>query len=351
MNDIEERITEALRSRAEGEIDSTALAAGAAARGRTRAVRRRVGLACGGLVLVAAVVAVPALVPAGSLSVLGPADGWTQPPAAAEAPGAVQRPDLVGTDPNVLHFGVDPRVGQLVNWTSDQGTESVQVRLGGERLITVDIGRDADALDELLHDGALADRPREWADTTVAGLPARVGSTGTGGRVLRWSPVDGLWVKVSTFADTADDIRMVAEGLWLNEARRCSVPFQLTALPQGAEVRACSVNARGYPGSVEASLIIEAPGGRAMEVQIQYLRGMPWLKAANYEVAGQAAFLYPARDELELLGHRDRYVSARIGKAYGGFGVEDAALVLGGLRMADPEDLASWPTPLVAPAD
>ncbi len=84
-----------------------------------------------------------------------------------------------------------------------------------------------------------------------------------------------------------------------------------------------------------------------MQVRVQHLRGVPRKSPANHRVAGRDAFLYPAHDELELLDD-DLYLSARIGKGYAGFGVDDAALVLAGLRMGDPEDLPGWPVPLVA---
>lgn len=354
MTDIEERLTRVLHDRADGDVDAAALAAGATARGRTRRARRGIALAGAASLAALAVVAVaPSIVPVGGSG--GGGGEYVEPLTAAdpEVPGAAERPDLIGTDPNMLHFAVDPAVGQPVNWASAQGRETVQIKLEDRctkcdvRLVTIDVARDVKAFDRVLYDYAMAGRPQAWTDTTVDGRPAKVGTVANV-RVLRWSPAKGVWIDVSGVDETTDDLRGVAERLWLDEARRCSVPFQLTALPAGARVSGCEVNLLSFPTTVSGSVLVTSRS-RTMQIHAEYVRGRSGGKPPNYQVAGRDAFLYPAHDELELLDQPGWYLSARMGKAYSGFSVDDAALVLGGLRMADPVDVGSWPTPLVKP--
>lgn len=295
MIDIEERLTRVLHDRADGEVDAAALTAAAAARGRTRLVRRRIGLAGAAGLAALAAAAVPSIVPFGgtgggeyveALVAVGP-----------EVPGAADRPDLVGTDPNVLHFAVDPAAGHPVNWASIEGRETVQIMRDGQ-LITVDVARSVSAFDKVLFDGAVVERPGTWTDTTVGDQPARVGTVANS-RVLRWSPTKGLWADVSG-VETTDTLLSVAKQLWLDEARRCSVPFQLTALPAGARVTGCEVNARSFPRSLTGSVTVTS-SGRSTQIHLEHGTGVAGRQIANYQVAGRDAYLYPAHDELEVL--------------------------------------------------
>jgi hypothetical protein len=341
MTDIEERLTRVLHDRAGGDVHAGALAAAATARGRRRLVRRRIGLAgVASLAVLAVAVAVPSLVPG-----LGQGRGGygVHIASAPEAPGAAARPDLVGTDPNVLHFAVDPEVGAPVLWASHAGRETIQLMREG-RLVTIDMARDVDEFDKVRYDSVMGERPKQWTDTTVDGRPAKVG-TAAGGRVVRWSPAKDVWIDVSGYGESTDSLRGVAEGVWLDEAVRCSVPFQLTALPRGARVTGCEVNARGYPRSFSGSVLVTS-GNRTMEIHAE--PGLPSQHKPNYEVGGREAYLYPAHDELELLNQPGLYLGARAGDKLAGLDVDDAALMLGGVRLADPEDMASWPSPLVS---
>jgi hypothetical protein len=346
MLDLEERLTRVLRDRAAGEVDAATLAAAATARGRTRLIRRRLGLTVAAALAVLGVVfSAPLVLPDGGPGGGGRGHGDRLAAAGPEVPGAAERPDLVGADPNVLHFTVDPAVGSPVNWASMAGREAVQIKRD-DHLITIDVARSVAAFEAVLFDGAVGDRPKEWADTTVDGRPAKVGIVANS-RVLRWSPVSGVWIDVSGPDVSTDALRGVAEGLWLYEARRCSVPFQLTALPAGARVTGCEVNVRSYPRSVSGTVFVTSSGST---MQIHVERGSAGSMTPNYEVAGRAAYLYPAHDELELLDQQGLYVGARAGNKPDGLDVADAALVLGGLRLEDPQDLASWPSPLVSPS-
>jgi hypothetical protein len=345
MIDIEERLAHVLHDRAAGDVDAAALAAVAAARGRRRLMRRRVGLVgAAALTVLAVAAAVPSLVPG-----LGQGRGEyvVQIASAPEAPGAAARPDLVGTDPNVLHFAVDPEVGAPVLWASIAGRETIQLMRDG-RLVTVDMARDVDVFDKVQYDAVMGERPKKWTNTTVDGRPAKVG-TAANGRVVRWSPVKDVWIDVSGYDETTDSLRAVAEGLWLDEALRCSVPFQLGALPAGARVTGCEVYARSFPEGVSGSVAVTS-SGRAMQILATHGAEAVGQQTPNYEVAGRDAFLYPAHDELELLDLPGWHLTARAGHKPSGLDVDDAALVLGGLRLADdPEDMASWPSPLVSP--
>jgi DNA-directed RNA polymerase specialized sigma24 family protein len=55
------------------------------------------------------------------------------------------------------------------------------------------------------------------------------------------------------------------------------------------------------------------------------------------------------RREVSVAWVDDRPAPADLGSGAADLDVDAAALVLGGLRMADPRDVASWPTPLVSP--
>ncbi|HEX7744927.1 MAG TPA: hypothetical protein VF462_06670 [Micromonosporaceae bacterium] len=343
MTDIEERLARVLHDRADGDVHADALAAAATRRGRRRLLRRRIGVAPGLVVLavVGIAAAEPSLVPGLGQ---GREDYVAQLASAPEAPGVAARPELVGTDPNVLHFAVDPEAGAPVLWASVEGRETIQL-MRNARLVTVDMARDVDAFDTVLYDGVMSERPRTWTDTTVDGRPAKVGTVANG-RVLRWSPARGVWIDVSGYDETTDGLRAVAEGLWLDEALRCSVPFQLTALPSGARVTGCEVNVRGYPTSFSGSVLVKSAGG-TMQIHAEY--GLPGQKVPNYKVAGRDAYLYPAHDELELLNQPGLYLGARAGNKLSGLDVDDAALVLGGVRVADRVDIETWPTPLAKP--
>ncbi|GIH14405.1 hypothetical protein [Rugosimonospora africana] len=257
----------------------TAVAAG------RRAARRRRTLAvgtCAGVLAVAGVATVAlgaggggggGRAPAGGPNTMGlPVYPVPALPAAAGVPGALQRPDLVGSDPLLSHFTVDTSAWPLseATYMSSDGSETVSA---GGLTITVSRTRDAASLAAnpeltqlsaspgsvvpngdpgttgdpgLIGSPGTTDQPgKTEKPTTVGGRPATLTTrTETGGKYrhygLLWQPVDGLWVGMSVESATAEaELWSDVDALHLDRTGRCVVPFRLTDLPAGAKVLGC----------------------------------------------------------------------------------------------------------------
>ncbi len=275
MNDLAELL-------AESSVDQPPLRItrdSAVAAGR-RAVRRRryaAGAVAAGAVLVLAAGAL-ALPRAGTpgLPVGAPSATTSYPipqlPTAAGVPGAVDRPDLVGSDPRLLHFAIGASSWPLGSATyhSGAGTESLQAggldvtvsRSQSDAEVTANprvsesVGSPTPGVDGMRVDyssgpgtvpGTVSRTP-----TTVQGRPATLISiTFPSGTYpfwgLLWQPVDGLWVGLSTqTVSGVDEMWRDVDALRLDRAQHCVVPFQLAALPAGAHLLGCTA---GVPGS------------------------------------------------------------------------------------------------------
>jgi len=365
MTDLDDGITSVLRERAEGHVDADLMLARVVARGRTRKVRRRAvaGVSLG-LVLLA------------PLGLAGVSDGlgdmrWPgagraavtppAPPPAGGVPGAAVRPDLVGTDPGLLHFGVDPAAAQYLSWRSAAGVESIRLKLPGGGQVAVDVGRSAEAVETAVHDGVPHTSTRvteqSFAGPTgtlekappggaadVGGVPQGAG-VGQPGWILRWQPVAGLWARAAAFGPTDGDVRAAMAVLRFDRARRCAAPFRLDALPAGARVTTCGVTVADFPKVVEAVLSVTADGGERMDVHLRYAASIAKTRTdGNRTINGHSALLSPKGDVLELLGYPKLHLTARFGWPFQGFTEADATTVLGGVRVAD--DVAepdTWP--------
>lgn len=308
MIDIESRVAESLRARADRAVPASGgLRAGAVARARTIRRRRVAAGSAGVLVAVATagVLAVPSLLAgevgqSGSPGAAGPApmqavttSGPTTLPELAEVPGAAEQPGSVGTDPAVLHF--DAYLEQLgaeeSQWRSGPGYEGVTgSAASGQPRWDLYIGSDADTLDRnrpwpghvlLYADGdtmplydegeprqtTVDDRPATIQKVTQSDLdelgppdtlpPAtRIASLeGFGAKgptwVLRWQPVDGLHAIVQVRGDDRELAFEVAGALRLDRAQRCAMPLRLAAIPAGAEWTGCrTALAHGPAGGV-----------------------------------------------------------------------------------------------------
>lgn len=260
-NDFEAALTTTLRRHAGRPADTASLLHEASARGRALARRRRRSMvtaaaagavmALAGATLVVSVIARPATTPADQ-----PGSELPPPlPAAAGEPGAVQRPDLVATDPAVLHFTWDlPANTSLVQWEITPSYEEGWVVLaerpglaaGGVR---VGVGRDLAALEAAdTTNGLEFSGPPVTEPTTVGGRPAQrerqplAGSSGNVRWVLRWQPVDGLWARIGALGDhDLSDVMGYAAGLHLDRAQRCVVPYRLGVGPPNASAIGCMV--------------------------------------------------------------------------------------------------------------
>jgi len=324
--DIEHVIVRSLRARAGADVNAAELAARTAARGRSRVLRQRVGIACAALLAVGGAVAVPSLVDRPSVGGGPMANGVPTLPSDVDAPPLTQRPELVGTDPALMHFTADALTGVArgARWTSGTGFERLAVTTADDNDIWIELGRDKAALEglprrtsDLLLDGdssssnvLVGDRPGVLERATGARLATPVW-------VLTWQPVDGVWARAEVPAPTDESILAAAEAVRVDEVRRCAAPFQLTALPAGARVLACEVNLAGEPDQpfVDASLAVGTDPSRVVHVRA--------------EAGGIGG--------LTISTTRTGYAEA------------DARLVLGGVRVSEtPQDLNTWPTTLVA---
>ena len=127
MTDLDERIVRTLRERAEGDVDTDRLLPAAPSPGagpsayavgppRDRARR-------GGGARLVGVTGAALAASAGAAGRRPPPDAAAAaPPRRRGVPGAAARPDLVGTDPQVLHFGFDP--ARAATWLAGPQTRS-----------------------------------------------------------------------------------------------------------------------------------------------------------------------------------------------------------------------------------
>ncbi|MEH0971031.1 hypothetical protein V6U77_07810 [Micromonospora sp. CPCC 205546] len=349
MIDLDERIVRTLRERAGGTVDTDRLTARAVALGRARRRRRRIGAA--------SALGVVALLGSAAVGALGPVPGprWpgAEPTVAVAAParvpgvpGAAARPDLVGNDPQLLHFTVDPARARWLTWQSIAGAEGARLDLGGGRQVAFDLARTVTAVEDMRHEGMTYPAASAGADA-FDGQVRQVPSPGPGaqpGWFLRWQPVPGLYARVYTVADDDSVLRAAQSALRLDAAHRCASPLRLGALPPDAWLAGCAVNAVGFPDSLDVVLRVARPGGRWMQVRLEHHREMAGSRAeGNRTIGDRAAYLYPKGDELELLGFRKAHLTARFGWPSHGFTEADAAVVLGGSRVAaDLADPRTW---------
>jgi hypothetical protein len=326
VNGIEELVRTSLRERAAAEVDAVALVDATTRRGRARVRRHRLTRGLAAVTVVAVMALMAGAVAARPWTLFGLpfhlAPGTTvdtQLPRLPGVPGARQMPHRVGADPTVLHFDAPTLVAgsRHHTWSSGPGYEQLELESG-----YVTIGPDMAVLD---------------------GVPRQGGP----GYVLREQPVDGLWLRIETA--NAAQARDMASRVDLQQSQRCVLPFRLGARPPGAELIECYV---GFIDGryVHGGLVLRDSDDHTMQVQAQYEPRMAGSRTANHSAGGRDAFLYPGRDEVELLGLPGLYLSARIGKAYRGFDVADADLVLGAVTVAtDVEDLATWPESVIDP--
>jgi hypothetical protein len=302
--DIEQAITETLRTHADREVDTDALLAGATGRARVLGTRRKL-IVAGAVVAAltvtgAAVATVPALralpQPAGPTDTAQP-DVTPPPPGGYHVPslpvadrvaGAAARPDLVGMDPDVLHFDLAAEAAGAyqVRWTVGEGHESVDIG-GTKSRLRLDLGPDRGKLDNLDRIGGFSDiwpsgattgggnpRKQPTRQITIGGRPATLDETrydeGASVWVLRWQPVDGLWARVETGGVDRDGALAFADKVRpaLDRSRRCVVPTQVPKLPSGLRWTGCGVAFSGYDAAMWSSILTFADAsGEAISVR------------------------------------------------------------------------------------
>ncbi|GAB1693393.1 hypothetical protein [Krasilnikovia sp. M28-CT-15] len=207
-----------------------------------------------------------------------------RPPPADGQPGATARPDLVGTDPGLLHFSVDvfaARAGQA-SWTSEPGVESAEVYTDDffVHVSSAESKRKAEASPGFDREpGAGMSGP---AATTVGDRPAtvRISRPGHGageqGRVYSyvWQPVDGLWARADVQLNGQDDparaVR-IAQQVRFDQVRRCVLPIRLGSTPGSATATRCwSTVTAGAPAVFSAGALMVVDGDRKLHIQAEW---------------------------------------------------------------------------------
>lgn len=359
MTDLDQRISDILRQRAEGAIDIDRLTARAVAGGRRRRRHRRAVLGgavalvalLGGVVVGPRVPGVdrpftgaPPAVPAGAV-----------PPLLPAVPGAADAPETIGTDAGVVHFGIDTAKARYRGWqvwgyldprrNQLSGVESVRMDVGDGRDVTVELARSSQALRSFSAEGvpyAVSELADEAAfdgrstQLTVDGLPVWV---------RQWHPAPGVYARASVSAPTDTGLTVAVQALRLTEARRCAAPVRLTDLPSGANLHGCLVDVSAFPKLLTARFTISGPDVQAT-MTVSYLyeaEAAVSSVAGNTKINGRAALLYSNGGRLELLGFPKSHLLANYGSPEHGFDQRDAAVVLGGAQVApDPTRPETW---------
>jgi len=261
--DLDRLLTESLheRARAGSPIDPAAIMQVAAANGRRIRTRRRLATVVLAAAAVAGILVTGTLTPrrsdsntptppdprpTGSPEVTG---NLGRLPDAVGQQGAGQRPDLVGTDPGVLHFSMD-----------DLATDAASARSiskSGYEVSSV-YGPDVRMLVTLTHtkktfplpDSMIKDLGAEMSEPvagTVDGLPGTVSSSqdlGDGYRLfsVTWRPAGDLWANAEVQAVTADRALELVQKIRFDRVKRCATPFTIGQLPPGAALLSCEVD-------------------------------------------------------------------------------------------------------------
>jgi hypothetical protein len=292
-----------------------------------------------------------------------------QLPLAVGEPGAAQRPDLVGSDPLLRHFGLDFStwpVGAAV-YSSQEGTESI---FAGGVSVTVSRVKEKAAKEIDLTGVALlpapttlepSPSPHKPTITTnqivFEGHPATlVSATFGSGRfphwALLWQPVDRLWVGLHVSTETGEDeLWQEVAALRLDRAHRCVVPFRLTELPIGTHLISCTA---GLPvaGDPYAYSEVQIGDGHGNDVDVmvgQIFRSahpdgdgqhsLASLPPANRTVNGRPVYW----DGQAYLADDWFGTPIRI-SAHGTYGEAEATRVLDGMRVAPSlTDPSTWP--------
>jgi hypothetical protein len=189
------------------------------------------------------------------------AEGYlpTLPKAAADM-SAAARPDLVGKDPAVLHFGVADlaKVARSVTWATGPNLEIMQLERAPDKYSWVTLSSDSKVLDAEIRrrTGAYADVGTDQ-DVHVGGQRAVLRTIPTNDGVsylMRWEPVSGVVAHVHVRAGLQHEVWELADRIRLNEATRCLVPFGLRHLPMNIRLLGCRVSLRGYEDTTGTSV-------------------------------------------------------------------------------------------------
>ncbi|MGV9215433.1 hypothetical protein ACTFTM_26560 [Micromonospora sp. RB23] len=344
MTDLDQRINQTLRQRAEGSVDTDRLLAAAVVQGRSRVRRRRAvaGIALGVVAVLGLGAATdpvglidsgPDVVPGLALTEEAPVP--VVPPRADGVPGAAARPDLIGADPQLLHFGFVPDGLRYLSWSVQSGVEMARLDVAGDT-VTLELSASAEAL-PMRAQGLPALVPELIAEGVFDGSVSHAtGPYGVTVWLRHWQPAPGVYARATAIGDDQQDLFDVAAALRLDQAHHCGGPLRLTGLPPGTRVTRCDVTVAPFPAAFGVQMMVSGskPGG--IQVELQYARGIASSRTdGNRMIGDKPANIDLRSGELELLGFPKAHLTANFGWPAQGYTEQDAATVLGGAQVAE----------------
>ncbi|MGQ5262813.1 hypothetical protein ACTWLT_18905 [Micromonospora sp. ZYX-F-536] len=354
MTDLDEQIAHTLRERAEGGVDTDQLLRRSRARGRRRRVHRRAALGTA-LCLVGALGFVGVTRP--GLDGLAGRAPWSTasptvvppvPPRAGGVPGAAADPALVGADPQILHFGLDPaRARYLGAEVIRDQVESLRLSVAGSEPVRVDVSSSAELPISVEIDGRSFDVTQSGPQTFDGTVRPANGMAR--GLVKLWQPAPGLYARAVMLHGDESVLKQAVKALRWDEATRCAAPLRLDALPAGAKVMNCSVDVASYPRLVTAQFTVQRADTETMWVRYRYASQAGTRTETNRTVAGRPAFLSAKGMKLELTGIPGTTMAVDFGWPWDGqipsaiFTEADATTLLAGAKFpTDPTRPQSW---------
>ncbi|GGO08798.1 hypothetical protein [Micromonospora parathelypteridis] len=345
MNDLDQRIDQTLRERAEGSVDTDRLLTVAVSQGRARIRRRRTvaGIVLGVVAVLGAGAAIgPVKLPESGPGVVLPGPGLPAdpvvrvlPPRADGVPGAAARPDRVGADPDVLHFGFAPDGPRYLSWSVQSGVEMARLDVGG-RTVTLELAASADALPRRAQ-GLPALVPELVKDGVFDGSVSHAeGPYGVMVWLRHWQPAPGVYARASVNGADERDLFDVAAALRLDQAHRCGGPLRLTALPAGTQISRCEVTVAPFPAAFGVQMVVSGPTPGGIQVELQYATSITDSRTGgNRTIGGKLALIDSQSGKFELLGFPKAHLTADFGWPVQGYTEDDAAVVLGGAQVAE----------------
>jgi len=264
--DLDRLLTESLQERANAgsSIDPAPMMRAAMTKGRRIRTRRRVATAVLAIAVCCGIIVTGTLTPRRSDSITPPtptprptgsplvtADLGRLPDAVGQQ-GAALRPDLVGTDPSVLHFSMDE--------LATDAAAAASISKPGYEVASV-YGPDVSILATLTHTKKTFPLPysmiRDLDATmsapvagTVDGLPGTISSSQqleNGDRLfsVTWQPAGDLWANVEVRAVTVERALDLVQKIRFDEVKRCAMPFKIGQLPPDSALLSCEVDLQG----------------------------------------------------------------------------------------------------------
>ncbi len=336
MNDT---IAEVLRAHADDDVHVERLLS-AVHTGVRRRRQRRAALTGAALIVVAALAGVT-----GATAVPRTASPTAERDVTVSGPPSVtgrltvaKAPQVLGQDRSLFHLDVAgatvPGDWWALSWSSRNGHEELLIDTQSDDHLLVEADHDA---------SGLSSRDGESRRLTVRGRPAAATSV-PNWYAVRWQPVPGVWVQVTSTADIQAAIDLAVR-VRLDHVYRCAVPFRLSA-PASARLVKCQTTAY-VDGTPPAGTIWFRIGAATPEYQVSSYADQPAV-ATNDTVAGRAVQLNhhfasatnPV--ELEIIYPYGR----RTGFFWGYYGPDEAALrsAVAGFTPVTAADPAAWPS-------